>query len=120
MILGFYLRIGRQTIVRVPIHPDLWVLNSNYLSDYVDSIVEWGGKYEMYILLDWHAQGNIITGQAYHPNWENNPPWHGNPYNPDKTLTISALKEMVQRDKTKFWIIYGIFQPLCILVIITG
>jgi len=99
----------KATIVRVPVHPDLWVLNSNYLRDYIDTIVEWGGKYEMYILLDWHAQGNIISGQAYYPDWKDNPPWHGNPYNPDKALALSALKEMVQRYKDKFWVIYGTF-----------
>lgn len=45
----------KTTIVRVPIYPDLW--DSNYLSKYVDPIIEWGERYEMYILILGYLRG---------------------------------------------------------------
>ena len=97
----------KAKIIRVPVHPDLW--SNTYLKHYVDSIVEWGNKYGMYIFIGYHAHGNAITGEVEKPDWRNEWPWRGNPYNPDKRLAISALKKMVTRYKDKPWVIYGTF-----------
>jgi hypothetical protein len=97
----------KAKIIRIPVHPDLW--SDSYLKNYVDPIVEWGNKYGMYIFIGWHAHGNPITGEVEKPRWRNKLPWSGNPYNPDKQLAISALREMVTRYKDKPWVIYGTF-----------
>ncbi len=96
-------------IIRVPVHPELWEISSNYLEDYLDPVVEWGNKYGMYIFIGYHAHGNPITEEVEYPDWRNYPPWQGNPYNPDKALAISVLTDIAQRYKEKSWVIYGIF-----------
>ncbi len=96
-------------IVRLPVHPDLWQLNDRYLEDYVDPIVQWCEELGLYVLLGWHAHGNPVTGQAEHPDWEDTSPWHGNPYNPDRLLAISALTKMATRYRDSPRVIYGTF-----------
>ena len=96
-------------IIRVPIYPGLWELNDDYLREYVDPIVEWGGKHGMYVLLAWNAHGNPITGEVESTPWAKKAPWQGNPLNPNKELAVSALKAMAQRYKDNTWVIYGTF-----------
>ncbi len=96
-------------VVRVPIHPDLWEYDPDYIEKYLDPIVSWGRKYGMYILLGWHAHGNAITGEVEHPTWGRDYPWHGNPYNPDLNLAITFWHEVAERYKDDSWVIYSVF-----------
>ena len=96
-------------VVRVPFHPDLWENDPEYAEKYLEPIVFWGQKYGMYILLGWHAHGNPITGDVERPSWGYEPPWHGNPYDPDLNLAISAWHEVAERYKDKSWVIYSLF-----------
>lgn len=57
-------------VVRVPIHPGWWQAEKDYAQKYLDSVVQWGRKYGFYIILDWHAIGNPLTGQAQNPGWK--------------------------------------------------
>ena len=54
----------KMTLVRVPIHPPLFFKKGAdyYCSTYLDKIVEWGKKYNFYIVLGWQAHGNALTG----------------------------------------------------------
>lgn len=96
-------------IIRVPIHPDLWQHNSNYAQKYLDPIIEFANTYGFYVLLGYHAHGNIITGQSEDVDWKNREPWQGNPYNADRTLAVAALTELTQRYHLKPWVLYGSF-----------
>ena len=96
-------------LIRIPIHPDLWIQDENYLENYVDPYVAWGNRYGVYILLAWQAHGNVITGQADLPEWKHTPPWLGNPYNPDLTLAREAVTNMVERYGRKPWVLYNPF-----------
>lgn len=57
-------------VVRVPIHPGWWQAEENYAQKYLDSVVRWGKEYGFYIIFDWHAIGNPLTGKAQSPEWK--------------------------------------------------
>jgi cellulase (glycosyl hydrolase family 5) len=97
------------SIVRVPIYPGLWKLSDDYLKEYVDPIVKWGGKHGMYILLAWNGHGNPITGEVEPTPWANKAPWPEDPFNPDLELAKSALGAMAERYRDTPWVIYGTF-----------
>jgi len=96
-------------VIRVPVSPDLWEHNPNYTQELLDSIVEWGRQYGIYILLGWHAHGNPITGEVSIPDWGSTPPWNGNPYNPNMTLATRFWNQVAERYKDDPWVIYSVF-----------
>lgn len=96
-------------IIRVPIHPGLWQRDGQYMEKYLDPIVGWGEKYGVYILIDWHAHGNPVTGETEHPGGENTYPWQGNPYNPDLELAITALSALAGRYGDEPGVLYECF-----------
>ncbi len=96
-------------IIRVPIHPDLYDSDPQYLSKYVDPIVEWGRDYGIYVFLGYHAHGNPVTLEVEDTPWGFEAPWRGNPYNPDRALAIEALTAIVSRYHDMDWVIYGSF-----------
>ncbi len=51
-------------VVRVPVHPEYWRDDPDYLWRYLDEIVRWCGQEGMYAILDWHSIGNVVTGRA--------------------------------------------------------
>lgn len=51
--------------VRVPVHPDEWVTDSDYLWRYLDPIVTWAGELGLYVIIDWHYIGNPVTGEGH-------------------------------------------------------
>ena len=57
-------------VVRVPIHPGLWKAVENYAQEYLDPLIELGKKYGFYVILDWHAIGDPLTGVALDEVWE--------------------------------------------------
>lgn len=48
--------------VRIPVHPDRWARDKDYLWRYLDPSVTWAGESGLYIIIDWHYIGNIMTG----------------------------------------------------------
>ncbi len=96
-------------VIRVPIHPDLWQRDRDYLPRFVDPIVAWGHQRGIYVFLGWHAHGNPITGQTERPEWGYRHPWRGSPYNPDLFLAIEALDEIARRYSDRPHVIYGTF-----------
>lgn len=51
-------------VVRVPVHPLYWREDPEYLWRYLDEIVRWCGEEGMYVILDWHSIGSVVTGRA--------------------------------------------------------
>lgn len=51
-------------IVRLPVHPDLWMRDESYLEKYIVPAVEWANDLNMYVIIDWHYIGNIVTGHS--------------------------------------------------------
>ena len=50
--------------VRVPVHPERWERDPDYLWRYLDPIVAWNGDKGVYTILDLHFIGNIETGEG--------------------------------------------------------
>ena len=96
-------------IVRVPMHPDLMSHNPGYLRAHVDPLVEWAGERELYLLLGYHAHGNPLTGEVEDTPWGSNPPWNGNPYNPDLGLALAFNAEIAARYRDRPWVLYSVF-----------
>ncbi|GAB5559550.1 MAG: hypothetical protein SynsKO_11970 [Synoicihabitans sp.] len=53
-------------VVRVPVHPERWREEGTeqYLA-WLDQAVQWSGELGMYVIIDWHTIGNLLTG-IYH------------------------------------------------------
>ena len=51
-------------LIRIPIHPEEFKKDKNYLIKYVDPIVKNSEGKGIYILLGWHAHGNPFTGEV--------------------------------------------------------
>src|SRR5690606_15011646 len=50
-------------IVRIPVHPSAWRSRTpgKYLQ-LIDKAVEWCTELDMYVMIDWHSIGNLMTG----------------------------------------------------------
>lgn len=51
-------------VVRIPVDPELYTYDADYLWRYIDRIVSWAGENGMYAIIDWHYIGNIATGEG--------------------------------------------------------
>lgn len=51
-------------VIRVPVHPDMYLEDEYYLWRYLDKIVGWAGEAGQYVIIDWHYIGNPVTGQG--------------------------------------------------------
>ena len=100
-------------VIRVPIFPELWQYYPPYLQNILDPIVDLGNKYGIYIMLDWHAMGNPVTGQASIPSWANEPPFHGDPENVSISLATSFWNTVAEHYKNEPSVIYDIFNEPC-------
>ena len=72
----FFVKIKRTgaNIVRIPVHPENWVKDKDYLWRYLDPIVKWAGELDMYVIIDWHYIGNISNGVGQNmPDIETSP-----------------------------------------------
>ena len=60
----FFSRIRRtnSNVIRLPVHPEEWVGDRDYLWRYLDPLVSWAGDLGMYVVIDWHYIGNVATG----------------------------------------------------------
>jgi hypothetical protein len=51
-------------VIRIPVHPQFWARDPDYVRHYLDPAVQWAGELGMYVILDWHSIGNEVTGYA--------------------------------------------------------
>jgi len=93
-------------VVRIPIHPGWWQAEKDYAQKYLDSIVSWGEKYGFYIILDWHAIGNPLTGKAQNPEWKEK---GYTVYNSSLQLAEHAWVELAKRYGENSWVIFELF-----------
>lgn len=56
------IRAAGANVVRVPVHPENWQHDPDYLWRYLDPLVTWAGDAGMYVIIDLHFIGNIATG----------------------------------------------------------
>lgn len=49
-------------VIRIPVHPESWVDDPDYLWRYLDPVVTWAGESGQYVIIDWHFIGNVATG----------------------------------------------------------
>lgn len=49
-------------VIRIPVHPECWVRDPDYLWRYLDPVVAWAGESGRYVIIDWHFIGNVATG----------------------------------------------------------
>lgn len=53
-------------VVRIPVHPSDWRrLGETAYLKLLDEGVQWAGELGMYVIIDWHTIGNMLTG-VYH------------------------------------------------------
>jgi endoglucanase len=59
-------RKWNANVVRVPVHPADWRrLGAEEYLKRLDEAVQWSGELGMYVIIDWHTIGNLLTG-VYH------------------------------------------------------
>lgn len=58
------LKKAGANVVRIPVHPERWVRDREYLWRYLDPSVTWAGEAGLYVIIDWHYIGNIMTGEG--------------------------------------------------------
>jgi endoglucanase len=93
-------------VVRVPIHPGWWQAEEDYSRKYLDPVVSWGEKYRFYIILDWHAIGNPLTGETQNPAWKEG---RYTVYNSSLQLAESAWTELAKRYGENSSVIFELF-----------
>lgn len=49
-------------VIRVPVHPENWQNDPDYLWRYLDPLVAWAGDAGLYVIIDLHFIGNIASG----------------------------------------------------------
>jgi len=49
-------------VIRIPVHPENWLHDQVYLWRYLDPVVAWAGDSNIYVIIDWHYIGNVVTG----------------------------------------------------------
>lgn len=53
-------------VIRIPVHPADWrALGGERYLELLDEAVEWCGELGLYVIIDWHTIGNVLTG-VYH------------------------------------------------------
>jgi hypothetical protein len=57
-------RATGANVIRIPVHPQFWAKDPDYVSHYLHSAVQWAGELGMYVIVDWHSIGNEVTGYA--------------------------------------------------------
>jgi aryl-phospho-beta-D-glucosidase BglC (GH1 family) len=51
-------------VIRIPVHPNYYREDKDYLWRYLDPIVAWAGEMNMYVIIDCHYIGNIQDGSG--------------------------------------------------------
>jgi endoglucanase len=93
-------------VIRIPIHPGWWQDREDYSERYLDTIVDWAEKYGFYVIFDWHAIGNPITGVPQNPEWKE----RGHTvYNSSFTLAESAWIKLAKKYCRNTSVIFELF-----------
>lgn len=57
-------------VVRIPIHPYTWrYRESKEYLELLDQGVEWAAKNDLYVIIDWHSIGNMVSDKYPHFNY---------------------------------------------------
>lgn len=51
-------------VVRIPVHPENFYHDEDYLWRYLDPVVSWAGELGMYVIINWHYIGSIESGRG--------------------------------------------------------
>ncbi|MCS7386287.1 MAG: glycoside hydrolase family 5 protein [archaeon GB-1867-005] len=107
------IKMWNVNVVRVPVHPVFWKRYFDYLERYLDRVVEWCEERGIYVIIDWHAIGNPITGETETPenfSWMYEEPWNGeNIYDPNFTLAVNFWSRVAERFRGRSNVLYEIF-----------
>lgn len=57
-------RATGANVIRIPVHPQFWAGDPDYVRHYLEPAVRWAGELGLYVILDWHSIGNELTGYA--------------------------------------------------------
>ena len=80
-------------ILRVPIHPGNYrKYGKNQFFILLDEAIKWSKKYGMYMIIDWHSEGNLFTGKFLLP---------GDAYQTTKEETKLFWKSVAERYKNE-------------------
>jgi endoglucanase len=61
-------RKWNANVVRIPVHPADWRrLGEEAYLKMLDEAVQWSGELGMYVIIDWHTIGNLLTGVYHRP-----------------------------------------------------
>lgn len=82
------IRATGANVVRIPVHPERWVRDADYLWRYLDPVVTWTGELGLYVIIDWHYIGNVATGAG-----ENMPDIEQEPF----ALTLDFWQRVASR-----------------------
>ncbi|WED66639.1 cellulase family glycosylhydrolase [Synoicihabitans lomoniglobus] len=57
-------------VVRVMVQPDRWHRwGEERFLQFIDEAVQWSGELGMYVIIDWHTIGNVLTGVYHRPEY---------------------------------------------------
>jgi len=63
-------RKWNANVVRIPIHPADWrQLGEERYLQMLDEAIRWSGELGMYVIIDWHTIGNLLTGVFHTPRY---------------------------------------------------
>lgn len=55
-------------VVRIPVHPVWWrEAGAEQYFEWLDQGVQWASELDLYVIIDWHAIGNPLTGIPHRP-----------------------------------------------------
>ncbi len=90
-------------VIRIPVHPGEYTKDPDYLAHYVDPIISYANKKGIYVLLGWHAHGNIITGESQKVDGTNDF------FDADESLANRFWEDASIRYKNNSGVFYSIF-----------
>lgn len=58
-------------VVRIPVHPAAWrARGKQAYFELLDRAVAWATELDLYLIIDWHSIGNLVTGLFQHPMYD--------------------------------------------------
>jgi endoglucanase len=58
-------------VVRIPVHPVAWRgRGKESYFELLDQAVRWATELDLYVMIDWHSIGNVLTGLYQHPMYD--------------------------------------------------
>lgn len=95
-------------VVRIPVTPETWYEDEANYKWVLDAMVKAASDNNMYVIIDWHAGGNPVTGQ---PMQYSDLPWYPNhnPWDPRLENATKFWNYAAERYKDNPRVIYSIF-----------